>query len=680
MFKLKKKFTHLIISYLPDLRAGLPRMGRKGWSELINKNRFLPLIIFIIHLSTNPFIHAKNNVDRIHIIFTNDLRGAIQYQEAPFINPEFAPRVTGGAAALKYVREVREEASKNGEGLLVLDGGNIFQGNPLGTRDGGETIIKWMNQMGYDAMTVGNYDFDQGVENVRKLSKLAEFPFLGGNILDESTGRSVDFCTPYMIKDVFGTRVAIIGVTTSSMPEITIPETIAGLEFEKELPYVKKAIEQVKTQGADIVILLAHLGLPYDIEEKFEEFVGDVSTSKKDWNSVSLNAMELAHFMEGVDVIITGHITKGYNEPWEDPVSHALCFQSYGSGTSIGHIILNIDQRTGKMIGYDTPSERGALITLFDDDFHPDFDGAHQIEGWRKTAQKHVSEPVNLPTSKRTESLVQDKWAIPSFGSDSRLEIATWNIEFFPKAGDTTIAAMAEVINDLNVDIIGIQEIGKRGSFAKMMALIPEYDYVLSQSSSFFDQAIIYKKEFVTALSQKDLFTFEDYWFAGRPPLQGDFIWSNGRNQFPVSVIDIHMKCCDDGIFRRSVASKMLADYIKEKITDNNSNILVVGDWNDEIDDPWHKQSLNPFVEDKENFYFTTIPILYDPTQFSYPSWPSFLDHILISENLFDENNSTGITQTIRLQDYVGGWDEYERILSDHLPVVWSISFDNEAN
>ncbi len=649
-------------------------------SESKTNTPSIVISVVLILIFFLPFLSAKDGIDRLHIIFTNDLRGAIQYQEAPFINPEFAPRVTGGAAALEYLNDVREMVSQNGEEVLVLDGGNVFQGNPLGTRDGGETIMKWMNQMGYDAMTVGNYDFDQGIENVRKLSRLAEFPFLGGNILDESTGRTVDFCASYIIKEMMGMRVAIIGVTTSSFPEITVPEAVAGLKFERELPYVKKAIEQVKAQGAEIVILLAHLGLPYDIEDKFKDFIDDVSNSKKDWNSVSLNAMQLAHFIQGVDVIITGHITKGYNDPWEDPMSHALCFQSYGSGTSIGHIILNIDRQTKQMIGYDTPSERGALITLFDDDFHHNFDGADQIEGWRKIAQKQVSKPVNLPSNSRTEISIQDNWAIPSFGSDNRLEIATWNIEFFPKAGDTTIAAMAEVVNDLNVDIIGIQEIGKRGSFAEMMALIPEYDYVLSQSSSFFDQAIIYKKEFVTAVSQKDLFTFEDYWFAGRPPLQGDFIWNNGGIQFPVSVIDIHMKCCDDGIYRRSVASKMLADYIKEKIAGDNSNILVVGDWNDEIDDPWHEQSLNPFVQDKENFYFTTIPILYDPTQYSYPSWPSFLDHILISKSLFFENKSSGNTQTIRLQDYVGGWDEYERILSDHLPVVWSISFENSPN
>ena len=92
------------------------------------------------------------------------------------MNPEFGPMMSGGAGAYRYVTNLRQEAIQLGDEVLLLDGGNFFQGTPLGTLDGGETIIRWMNQMGYDALTPGLKDFDQGVANLKRLSKIANFP------------------------------------------------------------------------------------------------------------------------------------------------------------------------------------------------------------------------------------------------------------------------------------------------------------------------------------------------------------------------------------------------------------------------------------------------------------------------------------------------------------------------
>ena len=119
---------------------------------------------------------------KINLIATNDIHGVIGEQKANFMNPQYPPTIIGGAAFAKYMDTLRMEIHSSGEGIIVLDGGNFFQGNPLGLVDGGKTMIEWMNRIGYDAMVPGSYDFISGADNLNELSDLAIFPFLFSNL------------------------------------------------------------------------------------------------------------------------------------------------------------------------------------------------------------------------------------------------------------------------------------------------------------------------------------------------------------------------------------------------------------------------------------------------------------------------------------------------------------------
>ena len=123
------------------------------------------------------------SVIKIDLITTNDMHGVIASQKANFMNPQYPPTILGGAAFSKYVDEIRMETNKNKEGLLILDGGNFFQGSPLGMADDGKTMIEWMNRIGYDAIVPGSYDFISGSENLNTLAKIANFPFLFSKFL-----------------------------------------------------------------------------------------------------------------------------------------------------------------------------------------------------------------------------------------------------------------------------------------------------------------------------------------------------------------------------------------------------------------------------------------------------------------------------------------------------------------
>jgi len=154
---------------------------------------------------------------KINLITTNDIHGMISPQKANFMNPQYPPTILGGAAFSKYVDELRTETDNTGEGLLILDGGNFFQGHPLGLADGGYTMIEWMNRIGYDAMVPGSYDFISGAQNLNTLSKAASFPFLFSNLICTDCPLTSENIKPYIIREISGIKIGILGVVNSQL-------------------------------------------------------------------------------------------------------------------------------------------------------------------------------------------------------------------------------------------------------------------------------------------------------------------------------------------------------------------------------------------------------------------------------------------------------------------------------
>ena len=430
-------------------------------------------------------------------------------------------------------------------------------------------------------------------------------------------------------------------------------------------------------KDVDLIFVLSHLGLPYDREIEYEKFIKKIEQDK----TIPIrNALELAHYTDDVDVIITGGFNKGYNTPWVDPNTHTIVVQNYGNLTGIGHLTLNIDKEKKLIKDYSFPTERGMMVNLFTDDIWPDPVIADTIKHWvstvRSQPQSDYSEKIskidNTDCVSNKESDYSD-YSVPSLGKDNALDIMTWNMERFPLKGSSTMKAVAEIIQDLDVDIIGVQEVIKIGDFAEMMSWIPEYDFVLSRQSSFLEQAIIYKKNMFTVLGQDEPFAFDDYYFAGRPPLVVDFLYSCGNIKQEICVINMHLKCCGDGLYRRQQSMKQLHGFLMEKVSSGKNKIIAVGDWNDELQDTGIYQSFSPFINDREHFLFVTEKIVNDSTQQSYPSWPSFLDHIMISNGFIDLFEEQGTIRSVNIDEWIGGWSEYKNLISDHRPILLSL-------
>ena len=609
---------------------------------------------------------------KINLITTNDIHGVIGEQKANFMNPQYPPTIIGGAAFAKYMDDLRVEIQTTGEGILVLDGGNFFQGSSLGMANNGKTMIEWMNRIGYEGMVPGIYDFISGAKNLNELSKLATFPFLFSNLSCSSCPLVNSNIIPYYIREISGIKVGVLGVVNSLLAEMTLTENLSGTGADKEILAARKWIPEMKAEGAELIILLTSSGVPWNREDEYEEFRSDIINGTID-EDASLNALQLAYYLEDVDFVVAGGNSKGYWLPWYDPHSHTYVMQGYGGGTEFSHIKLLIDEISHLFMGYETIVDGKASQTLLADDFQSNREDAKWIENEIEDAQYlYYSESISKSSKTQLpQSLNNNDWDFPNLNKNDSIEIITWNCEFFPNANDSTILALAEAVLDLNADIIAFQELRKTGWFSKLMAYLPEYDFIVSKQASFMDLAIIYKNNMFELVRQIEPFADNDYNFAGRPPLQADLIYYQDGYEITLTIINIHMKCCDSGLRRRQKAAQMLYEYLDKKY-EQQPNILVLGDWNDDTKDDPGEHCFDPFFQDPR-FYFTTHDISFDIKQASYPKEPyvSFLDHIMVSKDLLPQQSYYEV-QTILMGNFMGGYEVYETYISDHRPVMLS--------
>ncbi|NOZ07481.1 MAG: hypothetical protein GXO91_01235 [FCB group bacterium] len=645
--------------------------------------KLYPIIkaLFFFTVFLLPLEAEKTQPIVINLITTNDLHGVIYEQEATFMNPAYPPTILGGAALYKYVTDLRDRNRSTAEGLLLLDGGNFFQGTPMGMTDGGATIINWMNQLGYDALTPGYYDFILGAAQLNQLAQQAAFPFLTGNLDCEQCELTDEGFLPYIIKEINGVKIGIIGIVDSDLTQKTLYRNILGISTLSEARALRKLVPEVRNKGAEVIIVLTSSGVPWDREQVYQDFLDSLQTG---WDAEEspLNAMEMGYYAQGVDIIVAGGNSKGYNKPWYDPRSHTFVFQNYGNGTEFGHVKLLIDRASHDFIGYETVVDGRVSQTMLSDDFTPD----NQMLDWirLKNAQALSAQYTapNPPILEKKPTLCdvpqipigRDDWKIPKIDRRDQFEIVTWNCENFPKNNEETVKALSEAIHDLNADMYALQEIRYAGWFSALMAELPQYDFIISKNSSYMDLAILYKKDMFQLVRQVELFPENDYNFAGRPPLQGDFLYICNGDTTEFSVIDLHMKCCDSGLSRRQKAAVMLHDKLAEDIAGGRENFIVLGDWNDDLKDADNAHCFQPFFDD-QRFFFPTMDITYDIAQASYPKEPyvSFLDHILVTR-AFVSPGAKYRVQTLPMNIYFGTYEIYEEYISDHRPVMFGFS------
>lgn len=274
-----------------------------------------------------------------------------------------------------------------------------------------------------------------------------------------------------------------------------------------------------------------------------------------------------------------------------------------------------------------------------------------------------------IPVEKEANDSGNDS-LLPDLNLEDGIEVVTWNIEQFPKLGQRTIDSVANIITSLNADIYCLQEISNLSMFLVLVEILDGYSYVASDATEYLNLVVLYKEDQFVVRNQSNLFTDYMYEFAYRPPLRLEMTFL-GQNAIDFTLINMHLKCCDsgNGFDRRKASSGILYDYLNLSVEAGVVNHIVVGDWNDDLSDMYSENSFNIFLDDTDNYKYVNYDYANSGynTAVSYPSYPSFIDHIMISKDLFEEADN-GDIQTIRLGDYISGYDQ---IISDHRPVVW---------
>ncbi|MEQ4925044.1 bifunctional UDP-sugar hydrolase/5'-nucleotidase UshA [Proteus hauseri] len=211
----------------------------------------------------------KDKTYQITILHTNDHHGHFWHND----------RGEYGLAAQKtVVDDIRNEVAKKGGSVLLLSGGDINTGVPESDLQDAEPDFKGMNLVGYDAMALGNHEFDNSLDVLRQQEKWATFPFLSANIYQKSTGERL--FKPYTIFDKQGVKIAVLGLTTDDTVRIGNPANFPDTEFRKPTDEAKKVVEELRTtEKPDIIIAATHMG-HYDDGNHGSNAPGDVEMAR----------------------------------------------------------------------------------------------------------------------------------------------------------------------------------------------------------------------------------------------------------------------------------------------------------------------------------------------------------------------------------------------------------------
>lgn len=329
----------------------------------------------------------------------------------------------------KLAAYLNAERKANPKGTLLLSAGDMFQGSADSNLLYGMPVLAAMNDFGFDAMAVGNHEFDWGLDKLRTLADKAEFPFLAANLVEKATGRTADFAEDYIIINKDGINVGIIGLATPETLTKTKAENVAAYDFKDAAETVNALVPKVKKAGADIIVVLSHLGASQD--SKTGVITGE--------------AADLAKNVSGVDAIIAGHT----HLTVAGTVNNIPIIEAYYNGRSVAHLDLVIDSATKKIVDRNYYVDNTVVSATED----------ARVKGWFDFALSTIAPIKNQILGKATATFAHDakevqvsvlgQWVTDVMKAKAKADIAIQNgggIRRDIPAGDITMGTMYELM------------------------------------------------------------------------------------------------------------------------------------------------------------------------------------------------------------------------------------------
>lgn len=259
---------------------------------------------------------------KITILHTNDMHSRID----PFPNDGGRNAGKGGMARrAQLIKQIRQQE----EHVLLLDAGDIFQGTPYFNLFGGELEFKLMSQMGYDASTLGNHDFDNGIKGLMDQLPHAKFPFIIANYDFKGTALDQQFA-PYKIFQKGEIKVGVFGLGIE-LKGLVNEKLYGSTRYLDPIPVATEMVQQLEAEGCNLIICLSHLGYRYR-NDKVSDTV-------------------LAQQVEGIDLIIGGHTHTFLDEPTvvQNPQGAPVLVNQVGfGGINLGRIDFTVVKGSSK--------------------------------------------------------------------------------------------------------------------------------------------------------------------------------------------------------------------------------------------------------------------------------------------------------------------------------------------
>jgi len=361
-------------------------------------NKTLFTLLFIT--CTAMYSAAQVEPLKVHIFYSNDVQANIFEQKARFLNPDFPPLLGGGASMAGIIAGYRE----NDEPVLLFDAGDFNNpAHPLTAKSNGVAMAGFMNYLGYNAAAPGLLDFSDQWENVRRVFETVQFPILAANLELRANDSNLPMLKAWEIFEIEGIRIGVFGLVSQAAEQLDDTDIHKYIRFLPEEQAAEKAVNELKSAGADIIIALAHLGLPYETDDDWMMItqMDSMRITKKSY----MNTMNLAHQVPGIDIIFSGQIHRGYDLPWEDPVNHTLCFQNYANGGNLGLVTLIVDREQKQLLNYEFPALEGSLVLLSREQFPPDTEAEKYLDDIKRHYQIDDEQPLGYTAETLTLSL-----------------------------------------------------------------------------------------------------------------------------------------------------------------------------------------------------------------------------------------------------------------------------------
>ena len=246
----------------------------------MNRRSFISKSTLGLTVLSNALGRSGSGKTELTILHTNDTHSRLD----SFPMDGGRLQGLGGVARRKVlIDRIRNEV----ENVLVLDSGDIFQGTPYYTLFGGEPELKAMNLVGYDVATIGNHEFDNGIEALAKVMPIANFDWVATN-LDFSKSPASNMVKPWIVKSVGDFRVGIFGLLCE-LDGMVAPSSSKGVTQTNPIDASRQAVAALRAEGCNLIVCLSHLG--YKTRREGDEIRDDALSTQ----------------VEGIDLILGGH-------------------------------------------------------------------------------------------------------------------------------------------------------------------------------------------------------------------------------------------------------------------------------------------------------------------------------------------------------------------------------------